>query len=803
MKVLVFVVVLAIAQAKSESEVFGQKTENSKANSQALNNPCLNGTFKSQRWCDTTLTIDERVEDMLSRMDLKTEKIPNLDTTGAAIPSLGLNQYNWWEEASSGVSNNHETTKFAFPITTGMSFNRTLWQLTGRQIGHEARALMNAGQAGSTFWAPVINLAREPRWGRNIEVPGEDPYHVGEYAEWFVKGFEQAPEDEEHIQASACCKHYAANSMEHTTEGGQTHTRHDFSANITQQDLVDSYLLPFQACVEKAQVSGLMCSYNSINGVPSCANPWLLEDVARQDWGFDGYITSDCDADDDVFSKHHYYNSTEETVAGVLKAGTDVDCTSFVGQYAQGALDAKLIDEALIDTRLANLFKVRMRLGHFDPPGPLQEFPLSDVCSQYALDLSNNGPVQSAALLKNDGTLPLAASPGSVAVLGPNALLSQSDVSYYGPHTPCGSNYWTMVDAVKQHSSAKTVVSDLGVPNVLSNDTTGISAAVAIASLADTVILAVGTDLTWAHEEHDADSITFTDAQLQLIEQVAAAAAKPVILVTFTATPLDISAQLANPKIGAILHVGQPSVTVLGVGELLFGKSSPAGRTVQTIYPASYADEVAIFDFNMRPGPSLFPRPDCPAPYTACKMGTNPGRTHRFYTGQAVVPFGFGLSYTTFTYAPVLNTAVLTASGNNATHVSLHPVREMLDASFKAGRNFPSAKVVRAASPLVAYDVKVTNTGTVDADDVVLGMLVPPGAGQNGIPLQTLFAFERVHVKAGETVTVNLYPELTDFSHALLDGSRVAVEGDWTVKFGVQETAAHGQGYAEMKLTTY
>ena len=119
----------------------------------------------------------------------------NLNTGGTAIPSLGLNSYDWWEEASTGVSNlgseHTPTTKFAFPITTGMSFNRTLWQLTGRQIGHEARSLMNAGQAGSTFWAPVINLAREPRWGRNIEVPGEDPYQVGEYAEWFVKGFEQ------------------------------------------------------------------------------------------------------------------------------------------------------------------------------------------------------------------------------------------------------------------------------------------------------------------------------------------------------------------------------------------------------------------------------------------------------------------------------------------------------------------------------------------------------------------------------------------------------------------------------------
>merc|ERR1719502_141799 len=145
-------------------------------------------------------------------------------------------------------------------------------------------------------------------------------------------------------------------------------------------------------------------------------------------------------------------------------------------------------------------------------------------------------------------------------------------------------------------------------------------------------------------------------------------------MVTYTATPLDISAQLANPKIGAVLHLGQPSVTVLGVGELLFGKTSPAGRTVQTIYPKEYADEVAIFDFNMRPGPSLFPRPDCPAPYNDCKMGTNPGRTHRFYTGKAVVPFGFGLSYTSFTYTPISTT----------NEVSLQAVRDMLETTYSA-----------------------------------------------------------------------------------------------------------------------
>jgi pre-mRNA-splicing factor SYF2/beta-D-xylosidase 4 len=470
-----------------------------------------------------------------------------------------------------------------------------------------------------------------------------------------------------------------------------------------------------------------------------------------------------------------------------------VDCTSFVGKNAQSAFDKKLIDEELIDARLANLFKVRMRLGHFDPVGPLQSFPLSDVCSEYSKSLASHGPIQSSALLKNAGAaLPLSPTTGTVAVIGPNALLSKSDTSYYGPRSPCDNKYFTLVDAVSQHSSAKVSYS-LGVPSVLSSNTSGISAAVEMAKGADAVILAVGTDLTWAHEEHDATNITFTDAQAMLIEQVAAAAKKPVILITFTATPLDISAQLANPKIGAVLHVGQPSVTIIGVGELLFGKVSPAGRTVQTIYPASYQGEVSIFDFNMRPGPSAFPRPDCPAPYENCPLGTNPGRTHRFYTGSAVVPFGFGLSYTSFKYS----------ASSDYSSISLAPVHQMLVKTAEAGLTFPSSKMLLDSAPLVTYNVNVTNTGSMDADDVVLGFLVPPGAGKDGVPLQTLFGFERIHVKAGETVSVNIYPSLVDFTHTLLDGTKVPITGEWTVKFGVKETFAHGQGYTEMNLNTF
>jgi xylan 1,4-beta-xylosidase len=250
-----------------------------------------------------------------------------------------------------------------------------------------------------------------------------------------------------------------------------------------------SYMLPFQACVEKGKVTSLMvgeapfasvtpfalflrtvtpmwplqCSYNAVNGVPSCANSWLLDTVARKEWGFDGYITSDCDADNDVIASHHYLNhSAVQGVADVLHAGTDVDCGGFVGKNAQAALDAKTISEADMDVRLVNLFKVRIRLTHFDPLGPLQDIGQDQICSEENIATSMDGVVQSAALIKNTGkALPLSgATAGNIAVIGPNAQLSQSDAGYYGPHNVCSGSFWTVVDAMKKYG--KNVTFDLG-----------------------------------------------------------------------------------------------------------------------------------------------------------------------------------------------------------------------------------------------------------------------------------------------------------------------------------------------------
>ena len=210
-----------------------------------LVNPCLAAPHSAQPWCDATQPIDARISDMISRMSLA-EKIASLGSSKNAVPSLGLPSYSWRSEAEHGIEyarfdkRTPYATDFAFPSTTAMAFNRTLFRAIGAQVGAEARALMNVGNADSTFWTPVINLAREPRWGRNFETPGEDPYLTGEYASLFVRGFQESPLDPEHLQASACCKHYDANSMEKSTEAGVSWSRHDFDANVTMQDLTDS-----------------------------------------------------------------------------------------------------------------------------------------------------------------------------------------------------------------------------------------------------------------------------------------------------------------------------------------------------------------------------------------------------------------------------------------------------------------------------------------------------------------------------------------------------------------------------------
>lgn len=320
-------------------------------------------------------------------------------------------------------------------------------------------------------------------------------------------------------------------------------------------------------------VSGIMCSYNAVNGIPSCANDWLLKEVIsmrkshsfflkkvffkvlRGDWDFDGYVTSDCDADYDVFYRHNYTKTPEETVRDVLRAGTDVDCGGFVSKFAASALSKGLISESDLDARLRNLFRIRYRLGHFDVNSPLSSVNLSVVCSDESLALARDGVTQSAVLLKNsDFTLPFRSSSWTFAVIGPNANLSQSVAGYYGPPNVCDNKFWTVYDAVAAQTDTLPLYSP-GTSSVLSNNLSMIDAAVSTAQQADQVVLVLGTDLSWAAEGQDAKSIVLNKGQQVLVDRVTAAATRPVVIVLLTATPLDLTDILNNPKGWCVLKI--------------------------------------------------------------------------------------------------------------------------------------------------------------------------------------------------------------------------------------------------------
>ena len=483
----------------------------------------------------------------------------------------------------------------------------------------------------------------------------------------------------------------------------------------------------------------------------------------------------------------HRYPNSDDAVAAILRAGTDVNCGAFMQTMAPGALARGAITEADLDTVLRRQFRLRLRLGHFDPPSPLDSIGMDQVCTPYSLELARDAGRQSAVLVKNAGNiLPLSAPAFPAALLiGPLVEL-KGPIRYYGSF-PCNASFVTPLLALQAHLPAAAGL--LGVANVSTGDTSGIPVAAAAAAAADLVLLAIGSDLSLEMEGLDRAVISFSPAQLALVDAVAAAARGPVVALVFSGGAMDVSPLLAHPGVAAVVVCGQPSVGVAGTLDAVFGRTppgasgggapvAPAGRMSQTTYPADFVNQVSMWDFGMRPGPSAWP------------PGTNPGRTYRFYTGTPVLPFGFGLSYTTWTYTPLPDPAPPA------------PFMAAVEAAARAQEatgvvgHIPASLQATAAQ----FWVNVTNTGTVDSDDVVLGFLVPPGAGANGVPLQELFGFERVFVRAGQTVTVYLGAQGVRFTQAGKDGVRRALRGEYKVRFGVAQTAAGGMGFAERTL---
>mmetsp|Transcript_18126 Transcript_18126/g.43550 ORF Transcript_18126/g.43550 Transcript_18126/m.43550 type:complete len:739 (+) Transcript_18126:71-2287(+) len=703
--------------------------------------PCDVSPGKDQPWCDTSKSLDERVADLVSRIPEK--DVVGLFANGASgVPELNIPAYQWWSEALHGVGKSPgvtfsgktpSATSFPQVITTASSFNTTLFRAIGSAISTEARAFNNQGHAGNTFWTPNINIYRDPRWGRGQETPGEDPVLNGEYAANFVPGMQEG-EDTNYIKSSACLKHFAAYSLENY----QGMDRHHFDAEVSQQDLEDTYFPAFKAGIQKGNASGLMCSYNAVNGVPSCANTGLLNGLARKEWGFDGYITSDCGAVEDVFSNHKYDPSAEHVVSDVLEAGMDSDCGSFLDKHMQDAITAGVVKKDDFDAALTNMFRVRMRLGHFDPADsqPYLKYGVDKINTQEHQELALEAARQGIVLLKNNGALPLdAGKVKKIAVIGPHGNAT----------TTMQGNYQGVAPYLVSPAEGLGKFAEISVQHgcdVDSKDTSGIAAAADAAADADVTVLFVGIDQSQEREGHDRSNITLPGVQYELIDAVAAKAKGAVILVVLSGGAVDLSAAKGDSRIASILWAGYPGQSGgQAIAEIVFGAVNPSGKLTQTWYPTSYLTQCSFFDMNMRSNTT-----------TGC-----PGRTHRFYTGPATFKFGDGMSYTTF-HHEILSSVQLVRG-------------EDVQAMLGSAQRQSVVAMVRAT---------VSNTGKHDGSVVSMLMVKPP-TQENGAPVQQLRAFKRTALKAGESRDLEFEVTAEDLSFAHPNGFLTTVAGKWVV----------------------
>ena len=516
--------------------------------------------------CETKLPFEERAR-VLVGMLKDEEKPPLLGNSAGGVPRLGLPSYEWWSEALHGIGfspgvnfGTSFSTVFPQVIGLGATFNDTLIKEIGRVIGTEGRSLHNRGQANLTFWAPNINIFRDPRWGRGQETPGEDPLRNARYAENFVFNFQGGiSDDNSYLLASSCCKHLDAYSI----ENWMNHSRLSFNAVVEPRDLQDTYLPAFKSCVEKGKASGLMASYNAVNGIPDACNPYLISTEARDDFQFSGYVTGDCGAVRFILDQHKFTANESETINFAFDAGLDLDCDNFVQTYLPKYL--KETHMYSIDRALRNLFKVQMRIGLFDKT---QYDNMDEVNTDAHKRLALEAAQQSIVLIKNqNAALPLNTVLNNLSVFGPNA--NSTDV--------CNGNY---------NGKAERIVSALsGIREIYpkaqylkgcdmdSNSTAQFQQAADMASGSQVNVFVMGLDQTQEREGQDRVMLGFPGNQLDFLSFVSGKASNATnIVVILSGGGIDISEILKSEAIDAIIWAGYGGQSCgTAVSDVLFG----------------------------------------------------------------------------------------------------------------------------------------------------------------------------------------------------------------------------------------
>ncbi|KAK2755474.1 hypothetical protein FQN54_006411 [Arachnomyces sp. PD_36] len=706
---------------------------------------CSSEPLASTGICDVTLSPPERAAALVKLME-PSQKLDNLVSKALGVESLGLPAYNWWSEALYGVAfapgvsfaNSppfDAATSFPMPVLLAASFDDELVKQVGDVIGTEARAWGNAGYSGVDFWTPNVNPFRDPRWGRGSETPGEDALRASRYAASMVSGLEgDQPEKERRVVAT--CKHYAGNDF----EDWNGTTRHDFDAQITMQDLAEYYLPPFQQCARDSKVGSLMCAYNAVNGVPACADSYLLQTILREHWNWiehNNYVTSDCEAVLDVWQNHGYADSNAEGTAMCFDAGMDTSCEYEGSSDIPGAWEQGLLKEETVDRALLRLYEGLVRTGHFDGSDSVyKSLGWEDVNTQEAQDLALQAAVEGIVLLKNDGALPLDLSDsGSVAMIGFWADDSSKLQGGYNGNAPFLNSPVHAAEemGLEINIAGGPVLEDGDEPDEWTEE------ALAAAEKSDYILYFGGLDTSAAGETKDRYTINWPEAQLALIEELSQLK-KPLIVIQL-GDQLDDEPLLENDSVNAIFWANWPGQDGgTAVMQLVAGDASPAGRLPVTQYPTNYTDLVPLTDMNLRPSDKL------------------PGRTYRWYE-TPVLPFGYGLHYTTF-------------------EAEIKPESATLDIQQQlAGCN----NTYLDTCPLPPLNVAVTNTGDRTSDYVALAF-VAGEVGPKPYPIKTLATYERARgIEAGQTANVTLEWTLANIARRDETGSAVLFPGTYTI----------------------
>jgi beta-glucosidase len=634
----------------------------------------------------------QKASALISRMTID-EQASQLRFNAPAIDRLGIPGYNWWNEALHGVARAGTATVFPQAIGLAAIFDADFHGKVADVIATEARAKFNAQQAkgdldiykGISFWSPNINIFRDPRWGRGQETYGEDPYLTSRLGVAFVKHLQG---EGEYLKAGACAKHFAVHS-------GPENIRHEFNAVVSEKDLRETYLPAFEALVREADVESVMGAYNRVNDEPACGSKRLLTDILREEWGFEGHVVSDCWAIAD-FHMHHFVTATApQSAALAIRNGCDLNCGNTY-LHLLTALQEGLINEEMITLAATRVMAARYRLGLLSDNCEYNAIPYSACDTDENAAVALEAAQKSIVLLKNDGILPLCTRTlDSIAVIGPNA---DSVPALEGNYNGVSSRYVTFLEGIRAACSGGPRVRYSQGSHLYRDRANGLSnvpgdrlaEAASLAEECDVSVLCLGLDSTIEGEEGDASNefssgdrkdICLPECQQQLLN-IVLKAGKPVIVVLACGGAVN---QKDGSAILQAWYPGQAGGTALA--DILFGRVSPGGRMPITVY-RSLDDVPAFINYSMA------------------------NRTYRNFAGEALYPFGYGLSYSRFEYS-----------------------QARLDG--------------------LRLTVTVRNTGRYDADEVAQAYIKVTDSPDD-VRNHSLCGFTRFHLKKGEEKTITM-----------------------------------------------